>query len=350
MNTELLNVDLNEIVSKEIGQKISSLEKQLESGNKTISDQRKEIKMLKERVLEAENTHHLFGKLRDTFSGIKEGEHDKSDWYDSRQKNQFLFIEQILSSLFGIKKAYNGWCCSRSDGSLVVHLAVNYYDHKKEICDLLQLLMKPEDSAKAISFLNAFKMPYDYSKDAVIGYVKAPKYNTNSAIFGVSNFWIEADAGLSNMPHDLIMKNPYILDEDVFSMLLESINKRVSEFHYLFALPEHNKNISDEQVSRLGECLITLNNRQLVFDSIKGFISKFILKFNHATLDFLYNFMSSDNQFRLLDWQKFPTEYQMRYLKYKDFDKVNKILNDYSCKWSSEEKKEFLKEYLNTQP
>lgn len=342
-----LNIDLNEIVSKEIGEKITSLERELAASQKSNSNYRKEVEQLRTMVSNAENTTHLFGKLRETFLNIKEGEHDKSGYFDSRQKNQFLFIEKILDSLLGIKKAYNGWYCSRNDGSLIVHLAVNYYDHRKEVGDLLELLMKPEDSGKAISFLKSFKMPYDYSKDTVIAYVKAPKYNTNAAIFGVSNFWIEARAGAStNMPHDLIMKNPHILEEDVFGMLLESINKRVPEFHYLFALPAHNKNISDEQVATLGECLTTMTPTHLMYDSPKSFISKSILKFNHSTLDVLYGFTSDDNQFNLFHWQNFPVEYQMRYLKSKDFDKVNKILNDYSCKWSSEEKKSFLKEYL----
>lgn len=342
-----LNIDLNDIVSKEIREQITSLEQKLDASQKSNSKYRKEVDELQMRLSNTENTAHLFGKLRETFLSIKEGEKDKSGWYDSRQKNQFLFIEKILDSLFCIKKTYNGWYCSRSDGSLIVHLAVNYYDHRKEIGDLLKLLMNPEDTGKAISFLNSFKMPYDYSKEIVISYVKAPKYNTNAAIFGVSNFWIEAGAGAStNMPHDLIMKNPHILEEDVFSILLESINKRVFEFHYLFALPTYNKNISDEQVARLGECLVNMHETQLKLDSPKSFIAKSILKFNHTTLDFLYRFTSDDNQFNLLHWQNFPVEYQMRYLKSKDFDKVNKILNDYGCKWSSEEKKSFLREYL----
>jgi len=346
---ELLNIDLNEIVSKEISEKITSLEEQLQDASKTISEQRKEISRLKTESSNTENTAHLFNKMREAFSNIKQGEKDTCGYYDSRQNNQFLFIEKILDSLFGIKKAYNGWYCSRDQGSLAVHLAVNYYDHKKEVMSLLQLLVPTDDATKAISFIKAFKMPYDYPKESVIDYVKAPKYNTNSAIFGVSEFWVGSGASPTvNMPHDLIMKNPYILEEDVFSMILDSINRNIPESYYLFALPIYNKNTSKNQISRLGECLIKLTQSRLGFDTVKDFISKFIHDFNHATLDFLYNFASDDNQFRLLNWQKFPVEYQMRYLKSKDFDLINKILNNYDCKWSSDQKKTFLKEYLNS--
>lgn len=187
-------------------------------------------------------------------------------------------------------------------------------------------------------------MPFDYPKEDVIAYVKAPKYNTNGCIFGISSYWIEYGAAKPNMPHDLIMRNPHIIEEDVFPILIDSIRKKVPEFNYLFALPKYNSNVSKEQVVKLGECLI--DNNIKFSDTIAEFVSQNIKDFNSETLEFLFTKAQSDNQYKALHWEKFPNEYQMRFLESKPLDEVLKLITSYNCTWTIEQKENFLKRSL----
>jgi len=341
----LLEIDLNEFASKQIAEKIGSLEKELVNARNKNSEQYKEITALKKQVDNSKIALGLLDYLRDEFAKIKQSEEDKQGWFKSRQQNQFIFIEGILLNIFNIKKEANGWYCSRNDGELAPHLAVNFYSKKETVIDLLKIIMA--DCSKEVAFIKSFKMPFDYTKDEVIQYVKEPKYNTNGCIFGIGQYWIQCGAGKSNMPHDLIMKNPFILEDDVFEILLNSINKRVSNYYYLFSLPKHNKKISKEQLIALGECLTNIETKVLNYEEVNGFISENLKSFNNKTLDFLYNLIQSDNQFKTLHWEKFPSEYQMRFLKAKPLDEILKLITNYSCTWTIEQKESFLKEFTN---
>lgn len=341
----LLEIDLNEFVSKQISEKIGSLEKELINTRNKNSEQYKEIIALKKQVDNSKTALGLFDYLRDEFSKITESEHDDKGYYNSKHKNQFLFIEKILDNIFNIKKEAIGWYSIRNDGRLSAHLAVNFYSNKNIVIDLLKIIMV--DWSNEVSFIKSFKMPFDYPKEDVIQYVKAPNYNTNGCIFGITPYWVEYGAGKTNMPHDLIMKNPFILENDVFEILLKSIKGKTSNYYYLFALPKYNKNISNEQLIALGECLIDIKTEVLNYDIVKEFITENLKNFNNKTLDFLYKLIQSDNQYNTLHWEKFPNEYQMRFLKEKPLNEVLKLLTNYNCTWTIEQKESFLKEYVN---
>lgn len=332
-----LEIDLNEFAAKQIAEKIDSLEKELINARNKNSEQYKELTTLKKQVDNSKIALGLLDYLRDEFAKIKQSEEDK--------QNQFLFIEGILLNIFNIKKEANGWYCSGNDGELAPHLAVNFYSKKEIVIDLLKIIMI--DSSKEVSFIKSFKMPFDYTKEEVLQYVKEPKYNTNGCVFGIGQYWIEYGAGKINMPHDLIMKNPFILEDDVFETLLASIKKKVSNYYYLFALPKHNKNISKNQIISLGECLTSIETKVLNYEEVNGFISENLKSFNNKTLNFLFNLIQTDNQFKALHWEKFPNEYQMRFLKGKTLDEILKMLTNYSCTWTIEQKQSFLKEFTN---
>jgi hypothetical protein len=341
---DLLELDLNDIVTKKIKKEIEFLNEQLKSSRKKNYKLVAEIEDSKKEIKNSDNIIFLFNYLKKQFSKIKEGEHDTNNWYDSKQKNQYIFIKKILSNFFNVKQEYNGWLSHRNDGQLKVNLAVNYYSNKQIVINLLKILM--DDYYDKIIFIETFKMPFDYTKDEVIKYVEAPRYNTNGCIYGISEYWINTGAGKSCMPHDLIMKNPYILEEDIFKLLIKTIKEKRGEYYYLFALPQYNNNITQKQINQLGECLLVLDKTKLKYNPIQQFIIDNLKIFNTKTLNFLYKFISSNNQFKTFDWQKFPNEYQMKFLKKKNIEEVLKIIMDYTCTWTLKEKEDFLKDYL----
>lgn len=343
---ETLNIDLNELVTKEINDKISELEKTIATYREQLNEQWSINKKLEKKVEESIIANQLLDFLRNEFSKITSSKVDNGGWYDSKQKNQYMFIKNTLANIFGVKEEYNGWLSHRSDGTLRSYLAVNYYSNKEVVINLLKAIMPDHNSA--VEFIKFFVMPFDYGKNEVLKYVKAPSYNTNGCIFGINQYWYEArEAQGGNMPHDLIMQNTQILKEDVFNELLETIRKRKTNWYYLFALPKYNKNISNDQIKQLGELLIDMKKNELDQENLKGFISDNILLLNNKTLDFLYSLINTDNQFSYLNWQRFPVEYQMRFLKAKTFEEVYKILTNYDCKWTIQQKEDFLKQLFS---
>lgn len=336
--------DLNEIVSERINEELASLKETIRNQSVEILSLRKEARENEVKLSNVEHTNILLLKLRENFNGIASSKPDESGWYNSKQKNQYTFIKTIMNDLFGVTEQYGGWKSHRGDGTLKAYLAVNFYDHKDAVINLLKVLKS--DSKNDIQFINDFVMPYDYPKEMVLEYVKSPQYNTNGAIFDVSNFWIESGCGKSNMPHNLIMKNPHIVSDDVFSELINSINKKVSEYNWLFSVGKYNENVGENQIQMLGECLVTTPTNKWSYDNVKEFINRNLTSFNKTTLDFLYSKISDDNQFSMLHWEKFPVEYQYQYLMDKPIKQILKLLENYSCKWTDEEKEVFLKQYF----
>lgn len=344
---DVIGLDINSIVTNKIKEKINSLEKTIFDCNESYGKLTekyynlvKENGLLNKKISDVDNVIELMTGIKNKYKSITNGPQDNEGWYDSKQKNQFLFIEKILLNLFNIKKEQNGWLSYSGDGKLAVYLAVNYYSNKKVVCSLLKLLT--EDTARDVDFIEQFKMPCDWEKSDVLEFVKDPQYNTNRAMYGVSRYWIEYGAGKGNLPHDLIMGNKHILDTDVFNELLNTILKRKGQWYSLFMVYKCTE-ISEENIKKLGDTLPTFKNGDLEYDSVKMFIGDNILKFSDETLNFLFKYIRSDNHYNSLHWENFPVKYQMQFLDSKDIDFVLRTVSGCSCKWTTEQKDEYLK-------
>jgi len=340
---ELLNIDLNEVASQAISEKVQLLESHIESLENAVHSQQERISELEKENKGYKNVLSLLNTIRNTYASIKQSEADSGGWYDSKAKNQYKFISEVLNMFYGVKQEQGGWYCNRGDGNLRTHLAVNYYNSKKQVCDLLRILY--DESNGDISFIMAFRMPYDWGREKIMSYAKEPKHNTNSCIFGIGQYWVQYGAGENNAPHDLIMRSQFILEDDIFDTLLTTIKNQRGNYRYLFALPMHNKNINKSQIQQLGRCLINIEPRNWD-DTIKDFIKKFIKEFCTRTLDYLMQFATCDNQFRILHWKNFPPNYQALFLKAMPFNEALKAVNDYSCDLAPEEKESLLREIL----
>lgn len=338
---DYLNIDLNDLVNKEIRERIEDLEKRIEQLWKSI--QEKDLLINNQKVLIDDNklVTDLFWKFRQSFSGLKPTPKDSLGYEKTLVYHQFEFISNILENLFSIKKESN----YQDDTSLAINLAVNYYKNKETVINVLKLLMSNAD--RMTSVIESFKMPYDYSKDEVLKFVKNPQYNTNGVMFGINRYWTERGASKENMPYDLIMKHPNFLDADVFDQMLETIKTRNHNSEYFFEITKYNKNITKEHISKIGNLFIDF--KFFNGDLICNFIKSNLDHFDRKTLDFFYTKITIDNQFKMLHWENFPVEYQQRFLMNKPFEEILKILNTYSCKWTIDQKEELLKKYFNNE-
>lgn len=341
---ETLQFDLNELVSKEIGAKIEALEKQVESLQESNSKLRLEATNARKDLANASMAIEIFDYLRFGFSQITASKETSDNFARTIQHNQYLFIEKILINLFNIKPELTGLY---GDGALWTNLIVNFYGNKLTLLKVLNLLL-PDNHYKptTIERVTNFRMPYDYTKPEVIDFLTNLKSCTNGAYFGVNRYWIEYGAGRQNLPYNLIYMSKHITEPDVFRLIIEQIEKQRSNYYYLYALPKY-KALTDEQVQRLGETLLTITKDKLEYEEVKSFISNNLCKFNDKTLEYFYSKAQSDNQYRHSHWQRFPVRYQQRFLMEKSFKEVQTILNDSSCRWSDEQKETFLRAYLN---
>lgn len=341
-----LQFDLNEVVSKEIQEEISGLEKQITS----LQDQNKkyysEIEQLKTKVETAKLPIALVTHLRNEFDKITADPKDSNDWHNRKNKNQFLFIEKLMLSLFNIKIEQNGFLSNRGNGNLYHYLAVNYYESKEQLLSVLPLLVNDQYSAQGIGFIKNFKMPKDWSKNEVLAFVKNPGTCTNGSYIGISQFWLERGAGTNNCPYNLVMMNPHISDEDVFEVILNGMKNVYSNYSYFYSLYNYHP-FADEQINKLGEMAISTYAQIKSYDNIKDFLKANLNRFNDKILDFLYQYADGDNQFRSLYWENFPVRYQQKFLMEKTMADVLKIITGYQCKWTEDQKQEFLKDYTN---
>src|SRR5205085_11523579 len=99
-----LQFDLNEIVSKEINSKISTLESTIESLQSEIRKKDLVVYQLREQVKNSELSLSFITNLREEFSKIIATPKTKDCYGNSKTRNQFNFIENVLLNLFNIKK------------------------------------------------------------------------------------------------------------------------------------------------------------------------------------------------------------------------------------------------------
>lgn len=342
----LLNIDLNEIVSKEVAEKIQHLEKELDEQRQLSHKKSLEIVRLSSEVENANVNLSFIRGLQESFAAITHTPEVKGETsYVSKQQNQYLFIEKVLEYLYGIKREEGGWLSYREDGKLAPYLAINFRSNRRQVVDLLRVL-KP-DSQKDIAFIEAFVMPQDYDKNSILGYIDSGKYRTNGTVFGVSEFWVQDGLKGSKAPNDYILANPlFAEDEEVFSAVLDCIKRRGKDWEYFFTLPKYNKLLSTEQVARLGDMLVGMNKNERTYDYVTNFVANNLKSFGDTALDVLYKDISADNKYRALHWENFPVRYQMRFLLSQPLEMILKLFSAYNCVWTIEQKEEFLQIYF----
>ena len=331
---DYLDIDLNEIATKVIRKEISSLESTVKRLKKENNGQCSTINSLKKELTSAENFSFISASI-------------VAQWAECKSvPEKCEYIEKIMLWVFGIKKTYSFY---GDRGGLLRNLAINYYHHKEELISVITMLDIKHSSSPynfmAGSYIDSIKnfiMPCDWSKEQVLQYVKSPHYCTNGAIYGPGQYYFETD---KNVPHDLIQANNYIIEPDVFDEVINTIKKKRGEYIYLYTIPKYNDAISKDQIKRLGRTLIGCKN---FFDITKGFVRKRMEIFDKETLEYFYLISSHGNQFNLFHWQNFPIEYQQRYLKERPILKILPIILDHNCKWTDEQKEEFLRGYYKS--
>lgn len=345
----LLGLDLNEIANKAIQEKINELEGENESLHNKLNELSKENHSLNNELDSTkehnQQTLNIFEGFRKTYKELQPIQETRDSYGESINRVRYKYIVQLMKLVYGVSTNHTDHF-----GGLATNLAVAFYNNKSELITILNLLnVDGEQSLFSSSFvakIRDFVMPYDYSKEKILEYVKNPKYNTNFCMRG-----IEALTQYGCIPHDIIQQSPFIADEDVFEELIQSIEKKRGESYMLFEVYKNNRSITDKHIKVIGRYVLKnmpqSGRSSGMADSVKNFLKDNLPKLETDTIDKLFElYCSHDNQFKLLHWENFPIEYQYKYLLGKPFSEVLKITNNYSCKWTDEQKEEFYSQYF----
>jgi len=326
-----LELDLNEIASDQIKEQISSLESRLKSSQKTNNEYYNKNKALEEKLLNQQNTNLLLDAIVNAYNSLKPVEKDK-DGYGEKNIHvvRTEFVENILKVIFGLKgdDYYVG-------DALTLRLAINYTNDKEIILALMKVL--EPSNPRMLRTISNYQLPKTWGKDVVMKFVKNPHSCTNGCYFGATQYW---NGDLSGCPYNHLFSNPYILDDDVFAEVLKNLNETYrSDFYWLDNYAELTKG----HIENMGNTLIGKKfNVMKGTDSIKLFINRNMDKFNFDTLNYLYQFISHDNQWNFLFYDKFPLLYQQKYLtELPFFTTVDLLKSNKTC--SDLEKEAFLK-------
>lgn len=347
--TTFLGYDLNELANKAIQEKINDLEEENNKLDNLVSELQNENEIIKSEIKDTLRKSKLilsiFDGFRETYSSITIDQKEDDNYpRNGISVKRYNYIKNLMVLVYGIETKHDMYY-----GGLATNLAVAFYDNKKELINILSLIEAKGNGIfdiSIINFIEKFTMPYDYDKSKIIEYVKKPPYNTNNCMNGI-NALIEYNC----TPHDIIQQSKFIVDEDVFEIIIETISKKRNESYMLFQVYKHNSLITDNHIMEMGKHIFLFIPKSLkkcdMRDSVYHFISDNLHKLDANTVDKLFElYCNNQNNFSLFHWEKFPIEYQFKYLMSKSFDEVLNTTNHYSCKWSQEQKESFYKSYF----
>lgn len=200
-----------------------------------------------------------------------------------------------------------------------------FYPDREKVFQLFEMFDIKYDKS-----MKNFVIPYEYTKNQVLQFVKTSsrRYITNGNIFSHNTRWFYENLKSSNfsttntlelsrysnaIPWQLLLKNKYILDDDVFDEILNQIKLNHGNSCYFYKIIDFHE-LNNEQLEQMALLLPT--ERRRINDTHKNFISKNvnILK----TLPLMVDSFSkeiNDNQYTAFYFANYPDDYQVEYIK-----------------------------------
>lgn len=351
---EYLEFDLNEVVAKQVKEQIDGFKRTINTQNNKISELSNEISelsnensYLKRSNKEAQNFIDVSKSIKLTYQSI-EGKPNDNNGYSPLMKGeaQYNYICRLMDLYFNIIPGFE-FVKGYRDCILWANLAISFYDNKKELFIILDLIDASYNKnllslTTMKSDISAFVMPRDYNKEIVEKILHYPDYQTNGAIWGVNEFWLRQKLSTKRPPYKLFFENKQILKS--FNILIETIERKSSsQYHYLFRITEV-VDLPKSKVKQLGHCLINIPENVRNYDDVKKFIKRHLSDFDDKTLNFLFKFITSDS-YSSYSWINFPVKYQIKYLKTLSIDSLTQVLKN--SKLDEGQKKQVLLSVLN---
>lgn len=238
-------------------------------------------------------------------------------------KDKFEIINYYLTVILGLKEKYAipTFLIDDSGVKMIYYLFYVYNDDKEIVCKFLLSVMDSR-YRDSIVLASSYVVPQKVGKQELINLIKNQPFYTNGGHCAWNSFCFP-----KNPPYSEYMKNPLILDNEVFKCLCDNICNK-SEGREFSKITEY-QNLNEEQIEMLGNGIVRKNDKECV----KYFFAK-----NHKNI-------SVSLQKRILDIigysaNRYDASYIFNYndevveeilslLNIDDFVKIyNSILND----------------------
>jgi len=333
MNTieNLLDNDLNYVISKAIAEKIANLESQIENCHELLEKANAENRQLKKDAKLAAIANGMIEAIRAKYQAVKlvkatSSSHEISVWH-----GRYIIIRDVIKAIYGdsLPETFAGF---REDFYSIVW---NCKDHKDRVCSILEMIGGNEN-AGLIESIRRFRMPHEFTKAEIISFIKKPHYGYNGGRFNAIGNWIGERFAMGYTPYDLLFQNKHIVSDDCFAMVLDAITLKVEYSEDFFGIPLHNSGATDEQIKALGTLAAVMPLKGARNDTQQGkFIEKFLHKFNKEDIEILFERI----QLTSMDWSAlhygiFPVEYQMRAFRRMSFKDLKGMIGSYTGRFS----------------
>lgn len=344
---EILNIDLNDVVSKAVSKQIKAFEKTIEQQEKKIADQSIELKSLKAKAKLTDTANGLIEKLRERYAAITDTKDNQGNMLRTEAQGKYSFIREVAKLVHGIVLDEE----LRSKSYTHSALAYAARNHKQEVSDILRLIDTDQWVIPKLQEIHKFRMPSEFSKGEIMQVIRQMPYGYNGCSFGTITHWVESSF-TNYVPMDLLMESPHFVADDCFQMVLTSIKEDRPNSGDLFALPFYNYAITDDQIKALGALAADMSVKGRQQETHHGkFILKYMEKFNKEDIEKLFVKMNIGTcDWEPLYWGIFPLEYQRKAFRKMTFKRLSELLSSYGSKFGTDQKEAIYADWFLHNP
>lgn len=330
---EVLDIDLNDVVSKAIRKQIKQLQKQVADQGKKLYNQSQEIQDLKAKAKVDDAAKEIVESLCKRYAATTATKETSNAYERSALHNQYLMVRDVVKLAYGKilpedltsrREVFNSivWACK---------------DHKKEVCSVL-LVMDANGTKQLRDSISGFHTPETYSKGAILQFLRKPHRGYNGDHLRCLHHWIGERFSFDYCPYEMLLANPACVQDDVFAIMIESIKAKVQYSEDFFGMPLYNNAATDQQIKTLGSLAAQLTTKQLSKDTEAGtFVAKFMSKFNKEDIDLLFERINmTSTAWSTMYYGIFPVEYQMKAFRKMTFKALKELVQNYSSRYSPE--------------
>lgn len=345
---EVLDIDLNDVVSKAIRKQIKQLQKQVADQGKKLYNQSQEIQDLKARAKMTAIADGMIDKLRAKYAAIKDVKDHKGDVQVKESEGKYKFLRELAKMVFGITLEESLVSASSWQSSLV-YASRNY---KTEVCELLMLLDTSSWARQAIGEIGRFRLPSEYSAEGITTFLRKLHYGYNGNRYGGLYGWVSSGFDKDYAPYEFFMQSPHTVSEYCFGLVLESIKNKKEYSEELFGLPLYNSAVTDAQIKALGSLAADIPIKGNQQSTMHGkFIAKYLHQFEKADIDKLFAKMDLGTyEWSALNWGIFPVSYQMKAFRNMPFKALKDLVQNHNTRFSPEHQESIFADWFHHNP
>lgn len=317
-----LSNTIEKLVEEEVAKRIADIKTELSSTRSKLAKSQNEIYTLKEDIV----------KYKEIADNVESFNFLKSS------VNEENFMNVIAS--FKVKKSdieFSDRHMYHKETPLWMKAVIGFYPDKERVIGLMKYF-----DIKVPSWAGTFRMPYDFTKDEIEFIVNNIEENSiSNGNYYTNNMGFYCDKmkehqgnvkhkdrwnSRTSFPWQYLLKNKYFLEDDIFELVIDKIEKKKSNYEHFYSLASY-QDLSMERKSRMMELLSKVDRW---YDPQKTFVS------NNGTLCLKYyphlarsfkEKMSSDSRHTFY-FGNFPLNMQAEFIERQNHgDKIMLIMN-----------------------